>query len=248
MAKEKEKFAKINIQKVRQLMPFPHLNRTNSVQIKRETFLQSRIVILITIVLIIGCTPMIRQEPPKLSGTFSGNTPDGRPIKVTLIQEENTVTGRGLIGEKIFSLSAITSYHGPMVLSFEDGTVVPAYITLSPDGTLATIRGLGIPLTVNRGGEPLRDLSGPFAGHYSTTGPPPLWLTLTQGGDLLAGTGFIDGKPVAVVGKVTGPNRAAGTILFSDESQNRVKVNLSGDGRILTIEGLGGIIEMRREL
>lgn len=228
-------------------MSFPHLNRTNSVQIKRDIFLQSRIVVLITIVLIIGCTPIIKQEPPTISGTFSGTSHDGRPVTVTLLHEENTVTGRGSIGERIFTLSGLTSYYGPMILTFEDGTTTSASIMLSPDGNTATIRGLGIPLTVNRGGEPLRALSGPFAGHYSTTGPPPLWLTLTQGGDLLAGTGFIDGKPVAVVGKVTGPNRAAGTILFSDESQNRVKVNLSGDGRVLTIEGLGGPFEITRE-
>src|SRR3990170_1823760 len=211
-----------------------------SIQRKIKIPLRVEILAMLAIGIIFGCTPMIRQEPPKLSGTFSGSAPDGRPIKVTLIQDENTVTGRGLIGEKVFSLSAITSYHGPMVLSFGDGTVAPAYITLSPDGASATMKGMGLSIALNRGGEPLRAPSGPFAGRYANPGPPLLWLNLTQGGDLLAGTGFIDGKPVAVVGKVTAPNHATGTILFSDESQNRVKVVLSGDGRTLTIEGLGG--------
>ncbi len=218
-----------------------------SIQRKIKIPLRVEIAVMLAIGIIFGCTPMIRQETPKLSGTFSGSTSDGHSVKITIIQDENTVTGRGLIGEKIFSLSAITSYHGPMVLSFGDGTVAPAYITLSPDGDSATMQGMGISIALNRGGEPLRATSGPFAGRYSNPGPPQLWLNLTQGGDLLAGTGFVEGKPVAVVGKVTAPNRAAGTILFSDESQNRVKVVLSGDGKVLTIEGLGGPIEMRRE-
>ena len=195
----------------------------------------------------LGCAPIIKQEVPRLSGTFSGSTPEGHPFKVSLIQEKNVVTGRGLMGERGFSLSAITSQHGPVILTFTDGSTTPGYITLSPDGNTATFRGMGFPLALNRGGEPLRAPSGPFAGQYVNLGPPLLRLSLTQGGDLLAGTGFMDGRPMAVVGKVTGPNRVSGTILFPDESQNGVKMTLSDDGRTLKIHGLGGPIEMGRD-
>jgi hypothetical protein len=152
-----------------------------------------------------------------------------------------------LIGDRVFIISGLASYHGPMILAFEDGSATPAYIMLSADGKEARIQGLGTPLTIKRGGEPLRAPSGPFAGTYKASGPPPLSLTLIQGGDLLAGTGFVEGNPVAVVGRVTGANSASGTILFSDESRNGVQVVLSGDKGILTIHGLGGPIEMKRE-
>ena len=218
-----------------------------SIRRKIKIPLRMEILVILAIALIFGCTPMIRQEPPKLSGTFSGSTSDGHSVKITIIQDENTVTGRGKIGDRVFSLSGLTSWHGPIVLNYEDGNIRPAYLMLSPDGEAVTLNGLGPSITLSHGGEPQRAPSGPFAGRYSNPGPPQLWLNLTQGGDLLAGTGFIDGKPVAVVGKVTAPNRVTGTILFSDESHNRVKVVLSGDGRTLTIEGLGVPIEMRRE-
>lgn len=218
-----------------------------SIRRKIKIPLRREILVILAIALIFGCTPMIRQESPTLSGTFRGNTQDGSPVTVTFQQDENTITGRGKIGDRVFSLSGLISWHGPIVLNYEDGNIKPAYVMLSPSGEAVTLSGLGPSMTLSHGGEPLRAPSGPFAGRYANPGPPLLWLNLTQGGDLLAGTGFIDGKPVAVVGKVTAPNRASGTILFSDESQQRVKVNLSGDGKALTIEGLGGPIQMRRE-
>jgi hypothetical protein len=204
-------------------------------------------VLLLSISLIPGCATLPRQEPPSLSGTFSGTAGDSRPVRVTLSQDADVVTGRGLVGARAFSLSGLTSWQGPIVLAFEDGPIEAAQITLSPDGTRATIRGWGPPFTLERGGPAVSAPSGVFAGRYSTERPSPLWLVLTQSGDLLAGTGFVDGKPLAVVGRVTGIRQAAGTLLFSDESQNRVRVILSDDGQSVTIQGLGSPIEMRRE-
>jgi hypothetical protein len=202
---------------------------------------------ILSLTISLGCTPILRREAPTLSGTFRGNTSDGRSVKVTLIQDENTVTGRGLIGEKVFSLSAIISYHGPMILTFDDGTFTPAYLMLSSDGDVVTIQGIGPSMALDRGGDPIRTHSGPFAGRYSSGGPPALYLNLTQGGELLAGTGFVEGKAIAVVGKTSGPNHASGTLLFSDESQQRIKVRMSDDSKILTIDGLGAPIEITRQ-
>ncbi len=215
--------------------------------IRIKTHLLSTVLLSLLLIFFFGCTKMVREEPPTLSGTFRGDTGAGSPVTITFIQDENTITGRGKIGDRVFSLSGITSWHGPIVLNYEDGDIRPAYITLSPDGGIVTISGLGPSITLNHGGEPQRAPSGPFAGRYANTGPPQLWLNLTQGGNLLAGTGYVDGRPVAVVGKVTDVRKATGTILFSDESQTRVKVVLSGDGRTLTIEGLGAPIQMRLE-
>ncbi len=187
------------------------------------------------------------QQTTVLSSTFQGTTFDGKSVRITLNQKGNTVTGNGLIGNKRCSISGITSQYGPIIVTFEDGRVTPATVAISPAGNTATIKGFGQPLVVNRGGKPVKTSSGPFAGNYKTAGPPPLTLTLTQGGKLLAGTGFVEGKPIAVVGKVIGSNKASGAILFSDESRNIVKATLSGDGRILTILGFGSPIEMARE-
>jgi hypothetical protein len=74
-----------------------------------------------------------------------------------------------------------------------------------------------------------------------------LQLDLNQSADLLAGTGFVSGKPVAVVGRVTGVNQARGLLLFSDGSQNGVKVSLSSDEQTLSLRGVGGVIEMGRK-
>ena len=190
---------------------------------------------------------MLRQKPPTLSGTFKGNAQDGRPVTVTFQQDEDTITGRGKIEDRAFSLSGLISWHGPIVLNYEDGSIKPAYVMLSADGGTVTLNSLGQSIILNQGGESQRAPSGPFAGRYNAIGPPYIWLNLTQGGNLLAGSGFVDGKPVAVVGKVIGVNSAVGTILFSDESQSRARATLSDNGRVLTVEGLGAPIQMRRE-
>jgi len=205
------------------------------------------IVWVLTLLIFLGCTPLIKQEPPALAGTFTGSTPDGRPIAVTLTQDENTVTGQGQMGDRVFGLSALVSFCGPAILMFRDGSVSTGNLTLSPDGATATVHGIGEPFTLQRGGETVGTPSGSFAGRYSTTGPPPLWLSLTQGGDMLAGIGFMNGKPVAVVGRTTGPMTATGSILFSDESQARVTVTLTEDAKILTVNGLGGPVTMMRQ-
>jgi hypothetical protein len=73
-----------------------------------------------------------------------------------------------------------------------------------------------------------------------------VWITLNQWGDLLAGTGFDQGKPVAVVGRIIEPLNAMGTLLFSDESLMRIRATLSEDKGTLTIKGLGAPFHMKR--
>jgi len=193
------------------------------------------------------CPQADKQQTPSLSNTFRGTTSTGQPVRLTLNLKGNTLTGNGLIGDRVCSLSGITAYHGPIIITFEDGSVTPATVALSPDGETATIQGLKQPLIVSRGGEPVNVSAGPFAGKYRASGKPPLTLTLIQSGKLLSGTGFVGGKPVAVAGKITGSNQVSGFILFSDESRNALKATLSGDGRVLTVRGLGNPIEMKKE-
>jgi hypothetical protein len=203
-------------------------------------------VAMLLLVGAIGCTPMIRQPNPQLSGTFTG-TGDGHSVTLTVQQAGSTVTGNGVWGDRPFGLSALTAPQGPMVLSFASGGPNPGRITLSPDGQTITIRGLGAPLQLARGGTPVIAPDGPFSGRFVLDGPIPVRLDLNQGGDLVAGTGYFSGKAVAVVGRLIEANRARGTVLYSDESRNRVTVTLSADQGILVIEGLGAPIRMTRE-
>lgn len=194
-----------------------------------------------------GCDSMSREPAPQLTGTFSGVAPDGHTVTVSLVQTENRVTGRGKWGDQDLSLSALTAPQGPLVVSMEGGAVIPGFIALSADGATITVRGFGKPITLDRSGAPVAVAPGPFTGHYATGGPLSLRLSLEQTGDLLAGIGFVRGRPVAVAGRMTGPNEARGSILFSDESQNDVTVSLSDDNQVLSIRGLGGVIQMERQ-
>lgn len=194
-----------------------------------------------------GCARFERAPAPGFGGTFSGITNGGQAVSVSLAQEENTVIGQGKQGGRAFGLSAITGSHGPAVLMPEDGAPLAGTITLSPSGKQMILTGLGDSVTLTRGGTTLPVTKGVFAGRYATRGASNLWLDLKQSGDLLAGTGFVSGKPVAIVGRVVEVNEARGSILFSDRSQNGVRAFLSSDEQTLSLRGLGGTIEMRRQ-
>lgn len=228
-------------------MSYPFIQPPRDSGINKYFYPGKKFLIALLSILMAGCAASgTMNKPFTLSGTFRGSASEGLPVDLTLHQEKNTVTGQGLIGGRPFILSGLTSWHGPLLTTYGDGTVASAYVTLSPDGQNVKIRGLGLPFSLARGGEPVDRPSGPFEGRYSYPGPPRIDLSLTQHGELVAGTGFVEGKAVAVVGKATGLHMTSGTLLFSDESQNGVKGTLSADGHILTIHGLGGPIEMRR--
>jgi hypothetical protein len=194
-----------------------------------------------------GCDTTERLPAPQLSGTFSGTTADGRTLTLSLAQESNTVIGQGKLGDQSFGLSAITAPQGTAVIIPASGTQLSGSVALAPAGDSLTLYGLGEPVELARGGTPLPVTGGPFAGRYKTRRPEEIWLQLEQSGDLLAGTGFVWGKPVAVAGWVTGPREARGSLLLSDQSRNGIKVSLSGDLGTLNVSGLGGTIAMRRQ-
>jgi len=206
-----------------------------------------RLTAALLIGVLCGCDQMSKESPPKLTGTFSGTSEDGRPLSVTLKQTKNTVVGAGDWAGESFGLSALTSPQGPFVLTFEGGSGGRGHLALSLNGEALTVRGFGAPVTLSRGGTPMAPASGGFAGTYSASGPRPVRLRLSQGEDLLAGTGYVNGRPVAVAGKIIEPDKARGTVLFSDESRNAVSATLSDDGGTLTVRGLGGLIEMQRQ-
>lgn len=201
---------------------------------------------LILVMLFLGCATLEKKPPPTMTGSFNGNASDGRPVSAKFIQDENAVVGTGSLNGRRFALSSVASWHGPAVLVFEDGSRTEVEIIMSPDGRMMTIRGLGESLKLARTAYAADLPTGPFAGVFADSGDPSIWLNLSQAGELLAGTGYVDGKAVAVTGSASSPGEARGVLLFSDGSKMGVSASLSGDGGTLTIKGLGRPIEMKR--
>lgn len=197
------------------------------------------------LLLAFACTR--KPSPATFSGTFRGTNVGGGATAITISQEGNAVVGRGVIGGRRFAASGFANWSGSLVLTFEDGEIASSRVTLSPDGTSTSILDLGTRLTLERGGEPIPPTSGSFSGRFRSAGPPSVSITLTQEGDLLSGIGYVEEKPLAVVGRVAGPGSVVGTIVYSDESRSSVRATLSSNGRTLTVEGLGAPIELTRE-
>jgi hypothetical protein len=205
-------------------------------------------VLAAVVALAVACGPKEERQPaPQLTGTYNGVDDAGKPIVISFQQDGSALTGHGRWGDQEIGLSGLTAPAGPMVVSFASGYTASGQVSLAADGTSVTLRGMGAPVTLGRGGEPLAGASGRFAGRFAAKGPMRLRLELAQSGDLLAGTGFVDGRPVAVAGKVTEPGQARGFVLFSDESRNAVTVSLADDGGALSVRGLGRLIEMTRD-
>ena len=183
---------------------------------------------------------------PSLNGTFSGTAADGRRVSVTLEQSGQAVAGRGVDGDRSFAVSALVGWQGPVLLTFQDSAIATGSLSLRTDGSGISIRGLRQPVNLERGGEPATASGGAFAGRFSGTGPPEVAVALTQSGELIAGTGVLDGRAVAVVGRATGPDAAEGRLLFDDESHMQVRASLADDGRVLRLEGIGGNLALAR--
>ncbi len=197
-----------------------------------------------------GCSRDPGHKAPDLAGTFSGVLPDGKHMTITLHQDENIVSGHGMVDSKSFSVSGVTSAYGPLVVAFENGYVARSKVVLSQRGRSAQLAWLGKTVALQRGGDPIPASSGEFAGEYATNKPYPIQITLTQREKMLAGTGYITDKAVALVGMVEdGTECANGTIQYSDASSARTRVCLSPDRDALLLneaDRSGGQITLRK--
>jgi hypothetical protein len=202
--------------------------------------------LVLAVFFILTACDRFESAPPSLNGNFSGTAADGRRIVVTLEQTGQAVAGRGVEGDRSFAVSAVVAWQGPALLTFQDGSVAAGSISLRTDGSGVSIRGLREPLNLERGGEPAAAAGGAFAGRFFGAGPPEATVSLTQSGELIAGTGVLDGRAVAVVGRVIGPNAAEGRLLFNDESHMQVRAALADEGRELRLEGIGGNLVLAR--
>ena len=203
-------------------------------------------MVLLTIGALIGCAaPIQRREAPVLSGNFEGVTRDGRPIRISLFQDRDVLSGIGHAADRAFILSGFTTFYGPIIVKWVDGRVDQGQVFLAVNGEAVTIHGIGETVTLSRGGPSLAISGGVFAGGF-TAPSRGLWMKLHQDGDMLTGSGFDRGRPVALVGRLTAPLKAEGTLMFGDESRMSVRAELSADHQKLIIHGLGLPIEMMR--
>lgn len=194
------------------------------------------IMAVTTSALMFGCSQDIEHKAPTLSGTFSSTLPDGKQMTLTLQQKKNIVSGHGKVDAKSFSVSGVTSIHGPLVVAFDNGHVENSTVVLSSRGRTVQLDWLGKKVALQRGGEPVEPSSGDFTGDYATNRPYPIEISITQKDKVLAGTGYITDKAVAVVGMVESETMCArGSILYSDGSSARTRACLSSDKESLLL-------------
>lgn len=213
---------------------------------------RTKILLLIfTISLIVlGCAATFVVEPQTGSGTFSGITPEGHSIVVTLKQEGQAFKGEGTINGEPIVLAGPLAWSAVGSLTRSDGSFSSVKVSLSADSEVLTIERLGRPAVVlNRGGTPVQLPSGPFSGSYRAVrgGTVLAEATIVQSGPLVSGVGIITGDPAGINGRVTAPNKVAGVITFLDESQVFFEAELSADERSVSLRGFGPPINLRRK-
>ena len=172
--------------------------------------------------------------------------PDGKPLVITFNQNAHLVTGHGSLDGNPVSLSALVGLNGPALIVFNEGNMASAWMTLSPDGESATVQLRGNKISLKRGSISGYHASGDFSGSFQATGFPSFKLTLSQIDNLIAGTGLINGRAVAIAGKKTDHKYADCSLLFSDESCTKIAVILSEDSRSIQVKGLGNNVNLRR--
>lgn len=214
--------------------------------LRRVLHVTGRGVVLSLLLVASGCSPMAHRPLPPMSGSYHGITADGTALRLTVEQDGGRVTGFGRLGDRSFAFSGLPLRHINASCLFDDRSVAPAGVTMSPDGQVLTVRMLGGETILDRGGESVVNVPGPFTGRYGSVGGNAASVSLLQDGVLLAGTGVFAGRPIAVSGRAVGEREARGDIQFADESRQGVRVSLSEDRQQLTVTGIGAPIEMKR--
>lgn len=183
-----------------------------------------------------SCAALPKRQTPTLSGSFAGRTAGGEAIVLDLVQRDGGAYGRGQLDGQPFTVSSVTRVNATAVVVFEDGSRRQAEIELSADGRYLMIRGLSA--TLSRRGRATAPAGGAFAGQYVARGAALLELELTQHGALIAGTGWFEGRALAVAGRVETTSEASATVLFGDNSTSTVRLRRESGG--LVVIGLGG--------
>lgn len=209
--------------------------------------------VLLPVCLLSACTiatlPVAERSP---AGSFLGETDDHRPIRVTISEAAQGFVGYGTLDGSPFSLTLLTSYRGAGLLS-HDGRFRSLEAELSVDGERLTLDAFGAPTVLYRAGSSEtrdeREPEGRLTGCFRSGGSRP-WIgevELTQRGNLVLGSGTVYGQAFVLSGLLAGADAFEGRALFEDGSEAKVEGGLDSADRRLSVAGLAGRIELRRQ-
>lgn len=197
-----------------------------------------------------GCATHQKLRPQVLSGSFSGQTADGKPVVVTFTEDALAFRGDGAIGDDPIVVAGAVGWHGTASLARASGRQALVELDLSADGERLVLRAAGAsaPVKLVRGGTPTAAAPGPFSGDYRARrdGATLAKVTLVQHGSLLAGVAIVAGDAAGISGRVIEPRRVDGQVTFLDGSQVRFDADLAADGRTLLVRGFGQPVTMER--
>jgi hypothetical protein len=207
--------------------------------------LYGRIACAGSLLLIAGCSSVVEMDPVASTARFTGHTDKGESVHVTLTLRDDSAVGRGELNGKPFVLSAVRCWQGKGTLGFVDGTTSPVTIELAQDqnGLLLTSQNGEGQLT--RSGDAEAEWGKELSGEFASDSEIPLRVNLLQMNDMIVGTGYHAGQPVAVNG-TRKDKQVIATLAFADESLRRVSADVANDGNTLVVSGLGASIELRR--
>jgi len=197
----------------------------------------------------LGCTESTLIEIQSPAGTFSGQTPEGDPIRMTLDQIDDGFRGNGTINGTPIVISGVRTWEAIGTLTRADGSADLVRISLSSDSESLTIRKAGqADMVLFSGGTPVAGASGPFTGKYRSKAPNDSLarITIVQTGALISGIAEIFNQIAAISGQVTDSNKTRGTVTFADESRVMFHAELSADANAITIRGMGDPFELER--
>lgn len=207
------------------------------------------VLLILFIFSFLGCAESPIIERQSLAGTFSGQTAEGDPIKVTLDQIDDGFRGYGTINGDPIVIAGVRTWEAIGTLTRADGSAALVRISLSSDSDSLTIRNTGqADIVLLSGGTPAAGAAGPFTGKYRSVAPNESLarITIVQTGALISGIAEIFNQIAAISGQVTGPNKTRGTVTFSDESRVMFHAELSADANAITIMGMGDPFVLER--
>lgn len=189
------------------------------------------------------------METQTLTGTFSGQTSQGDPITLTMVQEEKGFRGNGNINGSPVAISGVLTWQAIGSLTHVDGSSSLVRVSLSSDSNDLVIKTVGQPdIDLIRGGTPVSGPAGTFSGKYRTVGPDEQLAraTIVQTGSLISGVAQFFDQISGISGKVVEPNKISGMLTFLDESRVQFHAELSADEQSITITGMGNPIVLER--
>jgi hypothetical protein len=208
-----------------------------------------KITAIILIPIVLGCAPKHDIKTQTVSGTYSGLTRDGEPIKLTVEQVEHGFSGQGTVNGEPLAISGVNIWAATGTITYSNGSSSMVRLGLTPGNENLIIESVGQKeIILSSDGTPVVLPSGPFTGNYRTTGEESSLgeATIVQVGSLITGTAEIFDQFTSITGRVTEPNEAVGTITYIDESQVSFEAKLSADGDTVTFFGMGAPITLER--